>query len=189
MSGVKDKLRQLWSWPGSRWLLGIPLGGFIMLAIGAIGLGSVNYVVHETSSTEFCLSCHSHELNIRAEYEASSHFANASGVRAECADCHLPQDNWFDLMATKIVVSADIIPELAGKVDTHEKWEVHRADMAATVWAEYRENDSRYCKSCHDPAAMQGQSAMATRMHQLAGKNGKTCIDCHRGLVHKLPDT
>ena len=37
-----------------------------VLGLGAIGLGITNYVVHETSSTEFCFSCHSHEVNIRA---------------------------------------------------------------------------------------------------------------------------
>ncbi len=185
---MKNKLQQLWSWPKSKWLLGIPVGGFIMLLVGAAGLGTVNYVVHETSSTEFCFSCHSHEVNIRAEYEASSHFSNTSGVRTECADCHLPQDDWFQLMTTKVIVSADIIPEVMGKLDTPEKWEAHRGEMAEAVWGEYRENDSQYCRSCHVEQAMVGQSKMATRMHAIAQENGKTCIDCHKGLVHKLPE-
>jgi nitrate/TMAO reductase-like tetraheme cytochrome c subunit len=180
-------LKKIWSWPNSRWLLGIPIGGFIMLLVGVMALGTTNYIVHETSNTEFCFSCHSHEQNIRAEYEASSHFSNASGVRAECADCHLPQDSWFDLMATKIVVSRDIIPELMGNLDTPEKWEAHRSAMAESVWAEYRENDSAYCRSCHLPDAMVGQSRMATSMHRTARDKGRTCIDCHKGMVHKLP--
>jgi len=180
--------KRLWQ-PGSKWLLGIPLGGFAMLALGAIGLGVTNFVVHETSSTAFCFGCHSHEVNIKPEYEASSHFANASGVRAECKDCHLPNDSWFELMATKIVVSADIIPELAGKLDTPEKWEAHRGEMAEKVWAEYRENDSRYCRSCHVTEAMAGQKKMASMMHARAKESGKTCIDCHKGLVHALPSS
>lgn len=179
--------QQLWRQHGKWWLLGIPLGGFLMLGVGAIGLGVTNFVVHETSSTEFCFSCHSHETNIRAEYEASSHFANRTGVRAACSDCHLPKDNWFELMATKVIVSADIIPELTGKLDTPEKWEDHRREMAEKVWAEFRENDSRYCRSCHIDTAMINNSAMAERMHAMARDNGKTCIDCHKGLVHKLP--
>ena len=47
----------------------------LALILGAVGLGATNFVVHETSSTEFCFSCHSHEANIRSTYEASSHFA------------------------------------------------------------------------------------------------------------------
>lgn len=185
---MKEWWQKLWSIPSRRWLLGIPAGGFVALLIGAAGLGSVNWIVHETSSNEFCFSCHSHEVNVRPDYEASSHFANASGVRAQCADCHLPHDSWLDLMVTKVIVSADIIPEVMGKVDTPEKWEAHRQEMAESVWADFREDDSRFCRSCHLREAMTGQSKMATRVHEMAGKSGKTCIDCHKGLVHKLPE-
>lgn len=86
------------------------------------GLGITNFIVHKTSENEFCFSCHSHEVNVRAEYEASSHFTNRTGVRAMCSDCHLPKNNWLELVTTKVIVSADIIPELSGKVDTPEKW-------------------------------------------------------------------
>ena len=179
---------KLWQQPRTRWLLGIPVGGLLMLVLGATGLGVANFAIHETSTTEFCFSCHSHEVNIRAEYEASSHFKNQSGVRTECADCHLPQDNWFKLVATKIIVSADILPELAGKLDTVEKWEAHRGEMAERVWDEYRSNDSAYCRHCHDVAAMIDQSTIVSRMHQQAKQGDKTCIDCHKGLVHQLPE-
>ena len=160
-----------------------------MLVIGAIGLGTVNIIVHATSTTEFCFSCHSHEVNVRAEYEASSHFRNASGTRVPCAACHLPEDSWFELMAAKIVVSADIIPELAGKLDTPEKWEAHRESMAEKVWQEYRDNDSRYCRNCHNVSAMDLslQQGRAAKLHEAGMANGRTCIDCHKGLVHRLP--
>jgi nitrate/TMAO reductase-like tetraheme cytochrome c subunit len=182
---------KLWRWPKSRWLLGIPLGGFLMIGLGAIGLGVTNYALHATSTTEFCFACHSHEVNIRAEYEASSHFRNASGVRAECSNCHLPEHDWFDYITTKMIVSLDAIPEFTGKVDTPEKWEAHRGEMAEKVWAEYRANDSRYCRHCHTPEAMdfELQSQMARGVHQNGAAADKTCIDCHAGLVHKLPET
>ncbi|MBT4492241.1 MAG: cytochrome C [Gammaproteobacteria bacterium] len=184
---MKALWNRIWQRPVRWWMLGIPAGGFIMLVVGAIGLGTTNFIVHATSSTQFCFSCHSHEVNIRAEYEESSHFNNPSGMRVACSDCHLPKDNWFELMATKIIVSADIVPELMGKVDTPEKWEAHRAEMAEKVWAEYRANDSRYCRTCHQVEAMEGQSAIAVKLHQSLGENGKTCIDCHKGMAHALP--
>jgi nitrate/TMAO reductase-like tetraheme cytochrome c subunit len=186
---MKEFWKRLWQQPRHRWMLGVPVGGALMMMLGAAALGTVNFVVHKTSSTEFCFSCHSHEANIRTEYESSSHFSNANGTRVSCAACHLPEDDWFDLMTTKIVVSMDVIPELTGKVDTPEKWEAHRAAMAEKVWAEYRDNDSRYCRNCHDPAAMDLalQSSKAAKAHQISNANGKTCIDCHKGLAHKLP--
>lgn len=177
-----------WAKPRRKWLLGVPLGGFVAFALGAIALGTTNYVLHETSTTEFCYACHSHEMFIKPEYEASSHFINAAGVRAECADCHLPHDNWFELVWTKAVVSLDIFPELAGKLDTAEKYEAHRAEMAESVWRQFRENDSKFCKSCHTVAAMdlEAQGRATARRH--TRDDGETCIDCHFGIVHKPPE-
>ena len=181
---------KLWLRPKSKWLLGIPLGGFIAVILGAAGLGTVNYILHATSTNEFCYVCHSHEAFIQPEYEASSHFANASGVRADCADCHLPHDNWFELVWTKMVVSLDVIPEMMGKLDTAEKYEAHRGEMAEAVWRQFRENDSKFCRSCHDVAAMDldAQERRTARQHSRAAENGKTCIECHYGIVHTLPD-
>ncbi len=186
----QDDKGGIWSRPKLRWLLGIPLGGFIAFGLGAIALGSMNYVLHETSSTEFCYACHSHEAFIKPEYEASSHFSNISGVRAECADCHLPHDNWFELVWTKAVVSLDIIPELAGKLDTGEKYEAHRAEMAEDVWRQFHDNDSKFCRSCHSVDAMDfdAQERRTARQHARAAESGETCIDCHYGLVHAAPE-
>ena len=182
--------QKLWQTPNNRWLPAASLGGLVMLMLGAAGLGVTNFIVHKTSENEFCFSCHSHEVNIRAEYEASSHFANRTGVRASCADCHLPKDSWLELMTTKVIVSADIIPEFSGKLDTPEKWEHHRSEMAERVWHEYRENDSKFCRNCHLPEATRTnlQSSMAATMHAAGSKSGRTCIDCHKGLVHALPN-
>jgi nitrate/TMAO reductase-like tetraheme cytochrome c subunit len=181
---------KLWRRPDSKWLLGIPVGGFLALVLGAVLLGTMNWTLHKTSETDFCYTCHSHEAFIKPEYEASSHFRNQHGVRAGCADCHLPHDNWFELVRTKIVVSFDIIPELHGKIETAEKYEAHRAEMAQTVWREFKENDSKFCRGCHTFNAMdfEQQDRRAARRHQEAGEKGETCIDCHYGIVHKEPD-
>lgn len=185
-----EKKGGFWGRPRTRWLLGIPLGGFVAFALGMVALGSTNYVIHASSSTEFCFSCHSHEENIRQEYEASSHFSNTSGVRAGCADCHLPKDNWFELTWTKAVVSLDIVPELMGKLSTPEKYEAHRAEMAEAVWTQFRDNDSKFCRSCHSFTAMdfETQERRTARRHTRAEENGETCIQCHYGIVHKEPE-
>ena len=181
---------KLWRKPKSKWLLGIPLGAAIAFVLGAIALGTTNYVLHATSSTEFCYTCHSHEAFIRPEYEASSHFSNASGVAASCADCHLPHDSWFGLVWTKMVVSLDIIPEMMGKLDTAEKYEAHRAEMAESVWRQYIDNDSKFCRSCHEFSSMDldSQDRRAARRHASAAESDATCIDCHYGIVHVAPE-
>jgi nitrate/TMAO reductase-like tetraheme cytochrome c subunit len=163
-----SRLSKIWARPGNKWLLGIPLGGLIAFGLGAIALGTTNYVLHETSSTEFCYNCHSHENFIRPEYEASSHFSNLSGVRAGCSD----------------------VPELAGKLDTAEKYEAHRAEMAESVWRQFKENDSQFCRSCHSIDAMDldNQERRTARQHTRSTENGETCIDCHYGIVHQEPE-
>ncbi|MEO1202517.1 MAG: NapC/NirT family cytochrome c [Pseudomonadota bacterium] len=185
----KSLWARLWSQPKSKWLLGIPLGGFLAVGVGAVGLGTTNYVLHATSTTEFCYACHSHEAFIKPEYETSSHFINISGVRASCADCHLPHDNWFELTWTKAVVSLDIIPEMMGKLDTAEKYESHRAEMAEAVWRQFKANDSKFCRHCHSVEAMdlEEQNRSVARRHERAESRGETCIDCHYGIVHELP--
>lgn len=178
----------LWRRPRARWACGIPLGGVVAFFLGAAALGAFDWVMHQTSTNEFCYSCHSHEAFVRPAYEASLHFSNASGVRADCADCHLPEE-FFSLVWTKAVVSLDIIPELTGKISTAEKYEAHREAMSESVWEQFRANDSQFCRSCHAVEAMslEAQSSMAARIHANLESGGRTCIDCHQRIVHQMP--
>ena len=68
---------------------------FWLLLLGALlgvaALGVTVTVLHKTSSTEFCVSCHSMQTPL-AEYQGSVHFQNTKGIRAECADCHIPNE-------------------------------------------------------------------------------------------------
>jgi nitrate/TMAO reductase-like tetraheme cytochrome c subunit len=58
------------------------------------------------------------------------------------------------------------------------------------VWLEMKENNSHECRNCHSYEAMNwhAQSLVAQREMQKAMKEGKTCIDCHKGIAHKLPE-
>lgn len=183
---------RLWSRPNSKWLLGIPLGGFLALGLGAAGLGTMNYALHASSETEFCYACHSHEKFIKPEYEASSHFKNQAGVQAQCKDCHLPdmEKEWFAYVTKKIIVSKDIVPELMGKISTREKFEEFRPHGAEKVWRTMKANDSKYCRHCHniDNMDLEAQDRFASRKHATAERRGQTCIDCHYGIVHKEPE-
>ncbi|TVZ40670.1 LOW QUALITY PROTEIN: trimethylamine-N-oxide reductase cytochrome c-type subunit TorC [Alteromonadaceae bacterium 2753L.S.0a.02] len=183
---------RLWRRPSKWFLFGIPLGGFAMLAIGAIGLGTFNFAVHETSSLEFCISCHEMEANAFAEYQQSVHYQNASGVRAVCADCHLP-NSWGPKVLKKMEKGFKEIPaKLLGTISTPEKYEARRLEMAENVWAEMKASDSRECRNCHslesmDPEAQGRRTAKKHSMERHAEK-GETCIDCHKGIAHKLPE-
>lgn len=161
----------------------------IAILLGWLTLGGTAYVMKKTSSTEFCISCHTMQIPYE-EYQGSIHFSNAKGIRAECADCHIPS-NPIDYVITKIIASKDIYHEfVTGKIDTEEKYEDHRMAMAETVWEQMRANDSVTCRSCHVRDAMDSfeQSEDAVKMHEFAKENGQTCIDCHKGVAHFPPE-
>ena len=193
MADTPDKKpSKFWSWPKSKWLLFIPIGGFVMLGVGAIGLIGMNMALHASSTTDFCNACHSHETNTRAEHEASSHFHNSTGVRAECHHCHLPnmEEEYFSYVWTKMVVSLDIFSELQGKITTPEAYNEHLPHMFEKVVRQFKENDSKYCRNCHNVEGMdlENQGRLAQRRHSKMAERGQTCIDCHYGLVHRLPE-
>tara|TARA_R110001583_G_scaffold2670_5_gene18854 strand:+ start:139 stop:366 length:228 start_codon:yes stop_codon:yes gene_type:complete len=64
--------------------------------------------------------------------------------------------------------------------------------MAERVWAIMKATDSRECRSCHSQARMdlESQGKQAHRKHQpeRMASRGETCIDCHQGIAHELPD-
>lgn len=161
----------------------------IGIGVGWISLGGTVAVMHYTSSTEFCVSCHSMQIPYE-EYQGSVHFTNAKGIRAECADCHIPTDP-IDYFITKIRASKDIYHEfVTKKIDDEDKYEEHRMAMAENVWKQLRTNDSATCRTCHDYDAMDTyeQSAESAKMHQYGIENNQTCIDCHKGVAHFVPE-
>ena len=116
---------------------------FWLLLLGALlgvaALGVTVTVLHKTSSTEFCVSCHSMQTPL-AEYQGSVHFQNVKGIRAECADCHIPNEP-ASYLWTKIRAVKDIYHEAIGTLDTPEKYEAHklRIDAAEALLRAYNE--------------------------------------------------
>jgi len=161
----------------------------VAFVLGAAALGTFNWVLHQTGTNEFCYVCHSHELIIKPEYEASTHFSNAAGVQANCSDCHVPH-SWWGTVWLKTRATLDILPELTGKIGTVEKYEEHRREMAMSVWKDYLNRDSDYCATCHslEQMVLEDQDRRAQRKHASALESGESCIECHQGIVHELPE-
>lgn len=164
------------------------LTALCLMGIGAAALFGSQWIMHKTSTPEFCVSCHSMSYP-KQEWEGSTHFANSKGVRAECSDCHIPPEGWHYVKA-KFIALKDLWYEAQGKIETKEKYEAHRAELAQMVWDDMKANDSETCRSCHSFGAMElsAQTKLAKQTHLEAQANGQTCIDCHKGLVHFLPE-
>ncbi len=70
----------------------------IAVVVGGGGLLLAQKALHKTSDTAFCLSCHSMSKPFE-EYQGTVHFSNQKGIRAECADCHIPKSGMDYLFA------------------------------------------------------------------------------------------
>ncbi|MGB0723032.1 MAG: NapC/NirT family cytochrome c [Gammaproteobacteria bacterium] len=181
-SGWWTRLRR----PSAKWSVGLLLGtGFV---IGILFWGAFNTAMEMTNTEQFCVSCHAMREHMYAEYKESPHYRNASGVRATCPDCHVPKA-WHYKVLRKIEASNELWHMLLGSIDSKENFVAKRQELAERVWATMRETDSRECRNCHDFNAMafDEQDKRARLRHQKADEKGKTCIDCHQGVVHELP--
>jgi cytochrome c-type protein NapC len=162
-------------------LVGLLLSAILMVA-GAAGLAWTN-------TEKFCIGCHEMKDNVYAEFKGSIHDTNRSGVRAICSDCHVPREP-IPLIKRKFRATFELWGHFVGVVDTKEKFEAHRYQLAKRVWARMKETDSLECRNCHHAEAMdpEKQSEKARARHAKAKAEGKTCIDCHFGIAHKEPD-
>lgn len=156
---------------------------------GIVFLVGFNTTLEASNTLEFCVSCHEMGDNVFKEYQESVHYSNRTGVRAICADCHVPKD-WLPKMKRKIGAAKDVYGTIMGVIDTPEKFEAKRHEMAVNVWGRMKADDSAACRNCHNAEAMSvdEQSKRAWRRHQKGIKEGMTCIDCHFGLVHDEPE-
>lgn len=163
-------------------------GMLFLVVLGAALMSLFNYGLQATNTTEFCTSCHTMQTNL-TELKETVHYSSASGVHAGCADCHVPKA-FFPKMKAKILAAKDVYHEIIGTIDTPEKYEKHRWDMASRVWAKMKATDSRECRSCHsfDHMDLSEQDKMARKRHDAAEEKGQTCIDCHKGIAHEEPD-
>ena len=177
------------------YVLGKPSARFSLLALVAVGFfsgiifwGGFNTVIEATNTMEFCVSCHEMQDTVYQEYQKTVHYSNRSGVRAICSDCHVPKD-WVHKMARKIQASGEIYGKLTGSIDTPEKLEAKRLALAGNEWNRMKLTDSRECRNCHslDGMSKKFQTSTAWRRHKSALKTGETCIDCHKGVAHRLP--
>jgi cytochrome c-type protein NapC len=183
-------IRKLWTQittPSTRFALGtLVVVGFL---VGVVGLAGTNEVFHATSTDAFCLSCHELADNVGKEYVGTIHHTNSAGVKVACEACHVPKP-LIPKLWRKIRAVNEIYHHVLGTIDTPEKFDEHRMVMAKRVWEEMNETDSRECRNCHafTPAILEKQSAKARQYHDGPLAKGKTCINCHKGNAHKLPD-
>jgi cytochrome c-type protein NapC len=157
---------------------------------GIMYMRAFDWTMDVTNSEQFCIGCHEMEDNVYPSYSESIHYSNRSGVRAVCSDCHVPH-KWSDKVVRKIQASKEVWGKITGVIDTPEKFAEHRLQLAQREWQRFEKNDSLECRNCHDQTYFDfaRQRAPGTYMHTTMLKAGNfTCIDCHKGIAHVLPE-
>ena len=155
---------------------------------GIIFWGGFNTAMEATNTLEFCVACHEMRDTVYQEYKKTIHYQNRTGVRAICSDCHVPRD-WVHKVARKIQASKELYGKVMGTIDTPEKFEAKRLELAQNEWKRMKEADSRECRNCHSFEGMNAetQKPRARKQHELAQRDKETCIDCHKGIAHQKP--
>jgi cytochrome c-type protein NapC len=182
-------LRRTWQTlkrPSAKYsLLGLLVVGF---AGGIIFWGGFHTALEATNTLEFCISCHEMRDTVYQEYKETIHYSNRTGVRAVCSDCHVPKD-WSHKMVRKAKASFEVWGKLTGSINTPEKFEAKRMELATHEWDRMQASGSRECRNCHNFEAMSGEAQKQSnyKRHMKAKDEGKTCIDCHKGIAHHLP--
>ncbi len=129
---------------------------------------STSLVAEELKALEDCQSCHTVQAS---EFQASVHYINRSGVQAGCNNCHALQKHQEGEKTSSTVSK-------------------HRLDMAVSEWERLKENDSKECKTCHSPMAMdlaKQEPRSVARHEESFDQDDTSCINCHKGISHYLP--
>jgi cytochrome c-type protein NapC len=184
---MNNKLWDSLKRPTSKFSLGALL--IVGFGTGIIFWGGFNTAMELTNNEEFCISCHEMKDNVYEEYKETIHYNNRTGVRATCPDCHVPKE-WYYKVIRKIQATNELLHKALGSIDTREKFEAKRLQLAQNVWRTMKKTDSRECRNCHDYDSMDfvEQGRRAVKQHSEGLDAGKTCIDCHQGIAHQLPD-
>lgn len=186
---MKSFLVKLWrtmTRPAVHISLGVlTMGGFIA---GVIFWGGFNTALEHTNTEEFCVSCHTMRDNVYVELQETVHWKNTSGVRATCPDCHVPHE-WTAKIARKMQASKEVFAQVFGDLDTPEKFEARRIELAKHEWDRFSSNKSLECKNCHNYDSMDFENMRPTARIQMknAAERDQSCIDCHKGIAHNLP--
>ncbi len=183
-------MSKIWQWlktPSAKYSAGFLIS--LSFIVGILFWGGFNTAMELSNQESFCISCHEMEENVYKEYQDTVHYSNRSGVRATCPDCHVPKV-WHHKVMRKIRATNELLHKALGTIDTPEKFENKRLELAHHVWDEMKANDSRECRNCHDYESMDylSQRSRSVKQHIKGFDEGKTCIDCHKGIAHSLPN-
>jgi len=158
----------------------------VTFVLGIVCAGVFNMALGWTNTEKFCISCHEMKDTVYREYQKSAHYINRTGVRPVCSDCHVPKE-FVPKMIRKAKASNEVLHKILGSIDTPEKFEEKRAELAQREWKRLFANDSQECRNCHKAEAFDDETKKLAKHRDGLFAQKQTCIECHFGIVHEKP--
>jgi cytochrome c nitrite reductase small subunit len=139
---------------------------------------AINTVAERFSTSEYCGgNCHQMKSAYQS-WEPSAHYANDSGVVAQCVDCHLPaKEKYFRHMAAKTYAGIKDVYKyhFGGEYDPEKM----RNKVLAAM-------PNERCLNCHSNLLAKPRSSAARLAHQTVLNPEEDvkprCVECHEQL-------
>jgi len=158
----------------------------VAAAVGMLAMTGVNYAWVNSSKDESCMACHVHP-HAEDSWRQSPHYANASGTKVSCAECHLPPPGSPKYVAAKIKIGAKDVFSYIFKDKDKIDWEAKK-ELAHARRTVYNES----CVACHHQLFPDGISDDGVVAHlyweEHHEKLDMNCIDCHLDAGHFDPN-
>jgi nitrate/TMAO reductase-like tetraheme cytochrome c subunit len=171
--------REMVSMGNSRgWVL---LSLVVGLLIGIVLCFAAIMVVHSTSNSNFCLSCH--EMNASGrDWQASIHYANRRGVVAQCRDCHIGPGLVQEVKAKFSSGARDMLVHLFQRPRATQEV---REDWRKKARASIKDESCRHCHMVLISPGIKKGGIIAHLTYQRSGKRlNLKCITCHYHRFH-----
>lgn len=164
----------------------ILLAALAGLFIGIALMIAFNAMIHSTSTNDFCMSCHYHPESDMS-WKQSKHYNNDSGVKTDCAACHLPPQGTMEYYAAKAKTGMKDLWSYWTK-DKEEIDFESKGALEHAVGIVYNES----CKACHVNLFPSGISDDGVIAHLYYEDNEEKldlqCISCHLDAGHYDPN-
>ena len=164
---------------------------YFLISLGGIILGFsmlivFNWLWDKSSLNESCMSCHYHTESDVA-WKQSMHHNSASGVKTDCAACHLPPKGTLEYTKAKISTGIQDVWSYITKNKEDIDWE-SKGELEYASKIVYNES----CKACHVNIYPEGISDDGITAHLYYDENEEKlnmqCISCHLDAGHYNPN-
>ncbi|MBE6268102.1 MAG: hypothetical protein E7092_03750 [Bacteroidales bacterium] len=159
------------------------LGGIVLLFSLVIVF---NFMWDKSSTNDSCMSCHYH-TDSDMSWKQSIHHNSKSGVKTDCAACHLPPKGTVEYTKAKIATGVKDVWSYITKNKEDIDWD-SKGELEYAQKIVYNES----CKACHVNIYPEGISDDGVTAHLYYDDNeeklGLQCISCHLDAGHYNPN-